>query len=86
MFVAANERLIAEPVDNTLEYYRKPFYIALTVYVLAFVLTYDYYGTAKGFSRPRPVKSQKTGKKRVRRRKKWNKRRSRSPRSRERKG
>lgn len=47
----ANERLIAEPIDNTLKYYRKPFYIALTVYVLAFVLTYDYYGTAKGFSR-----------------------------------
>lgn len=43
------EARIAEPINNTLRYYRKPFVISIIVYLSVFFLTYDYYGVGKGF-------------------------------------
>lgn len=45
------ERLIAEPIQNTVKYYRKPYVISIIVYLAILVCTYDYYGTVKAFAR-----------------------------------
>lgn len=45
------ERVIAEPIENTIKYYRKPYIISMIVYLIMLVVTYDYYGAIKGFTR-----------------------------------
>ena len=45
------ERLISEPIQNTVKYYRKPYVISIIVYLAILVCTYDYYGTVKAFAR-----------------------------------
>ena len=47
----AQEQLIAEPIDNTVAYYRKPYIISVIVYLAMLVVTFDYYGAIKGFAR-----------------------------------
>ena len=47
----AQERLIAEPTQNTVAYYRKPYIISIIVYLAMLVVTFDYYGAIKGFAR-----------------------------------
>ena len=42
------EGLIAEPIQNTLRYYRRAFYAAIIVYFSVLFATYDYYGAVKG--------------------------------------
>lgn len=46
---ARQEARIAEPINNTLRYYRKPFVISIIIYLSVFALTFDYYGAGKGF-------------------------------------
>lgn len=50
---AAQEARISEPIQNTVRYYRKPFYISAILYIATFFLTFDYYGAARGFLRLR---------------------------------
>ena len=45
------ERIIAEPIENTIRYYKRPFIISIIVYMAMLVVTYDYYGAFKGFAR-----------------------------------
>ena len=45
------ERIIAEPINNTIKYYKRPFIIAIIVYMAMLAITYDYYGAIKGFAR-----------------------------------
>ncbi len=47
---AEKERLIAEPIENTVKYYRKPYIIAVIVYLSILVCTYDYTGMVKSFA------------------------------------
>lgn len=48
---AEKERLIAEPIQNTVKYYRKPYVISIIVFLAMLVCTYDYYGVVKSFAR-----------------------------------
>lgn len=48
---AEKELLISEPIENTVKYYRKPYIIAVVIYLTVLLATYDYTGTAKSFAR-----------------------------------
>ena len=48
---AEHERIIAEPIENTIRYYKRPFIISIIVYMAMLAITYDYYGAIKGFAR-----------------------------------
>lgn len=47
---AEKERLISEPIQNTVKYYRKPYIVSIVVFLAILVCTYDYYGTVKSFA------------------------------------
>ena len=48
---AKKEGIIAEPINNTLHYYRRAFYVAIIVYIAVLLITFDYYGSIKGVAR-----------------------------------